>query len=51
MHIRVTMVLGVLGEEMRRYAEMAAFAAAADRLVGYITWNLASFAWVSFQVQ
>ena len=47
-HIRVTMMLGVLGEEMRRYAEMAAFAAAAIGS-GYITWNLASFAWVSFR--
>lgn len=47
-HIRVTMVLGVLGEGMRRYAEIIAFTAAA--LGGaYMTWHLASFAWVSFQ--
>jgi len=47
-HIRVTMVLGALGEDTRRYAEMLAFAAAAIA-VGYIAFNLASFAWVSFQ--
>jgi TRAP-type C4-dicarboxylate transport system permease small subunit len=47
-HIRVTMMLGVLGEGIRRYVEMIAFAAAAVG-AGYITWNLASFAWVSFR--
>lgn len=47
-HIRVTMVLGALREDARRYAEMLAFAAAA-MAVAYMTWNLASFAWVSFQ--
>jgi TRAP-type C4-dicarboxylate transport system permease small subunit len=47
-HIRVTMVLGALREDMRRYAEMAAFAATAVA-VAYMTWNLANFAWVSFQ--
>jgi TRAP-type C4-dicarboxylate transport system permease small subunit len=47
-HIRVTMVLGALGEGMRHYAEVVAFAAAAIG-VAYMTWNLASFAWVSFQ--
>jgi TRAP-type C4-dicarboxylate transport system permease small subunit len=47
-HIRVTMVFGALGEDMRRYAEIVAFAAAATA-VAYMTWNLVSFAWVSFQ--
>lgn len=47
-HIRVTMLLGALGERMRHYAEILAFAAAAVG-VAYMTWNLASFAWVSFQ--
>jgi TRAP-type C4-dicarboxylate transport system permease small subunit len=47
-HIRVTMLFGALSEGMRRYAEMVAFAAAAAG-VAYMTWNLASFAWVSFQ--
>jgi TRAP-type C4-dicarboxylate transport system permease small subunit len=47
-HIRVTMVLGALSEGMRHYAEIIAFAATAAG-VAYMTWNLASFAWVSFQ--
>jgi TRAP-type C4-dicarboxylate transport system permease small subunit len=47
-HIRVTMVLGALREDMRRYAEMVAFAVTAIA-VAYMTWNLASFAWVSFR--
>lgn len=47
-HIRVTMLLGAFREDIRRYAEMAAFAVAAVA-VAYMTWNLASFAWVSFQ--
>jgi TRAP-type C4-dicarboxylate transport system permease small subunit len=47
-HIRVTMVLGALSETARRYAEIWAFAFGAVASV-YMTWNLASFAWVSFQ--
>jgi len=46
-HIRVTMVLGALSEGARRYVEIWAFAFAAVAS-GYMTWNLASFAWVSF---
>jgi TRAP-type C4-dicarboxylate transport system permease small subunit len=47
-HIRVTMVLGLLGERARRVVEIWAFGAAA-LAAGYMTENLASFAWVSFQ--
>jgi TRAP-type C4-dicarboxylate transport system permease small subunit len=47
-HIRVTMLLNTLREDIRRYAEMMAFAGTAVA-VAYMTWNLASFAWVSFQ--
>lgn len=47
-HIRVTMVLGALREGARRYAEIWAFGFAAAASA-YMTWNLASFAWVSFQ--
>ena len=47
-HIRVTMVLGAFREDIRRYAEMAAFAVATIA-VAYMAWNLASFAWVSFR--
>jgi TRAP-type C4-dicarboxylate transport system permease small subunit len=46
-HIRVTMVLGAFGEHVRRYIEMWAFGFAAAA-AGYLTWNLANFAWVSF---
>ena len=47
-HIRVTMVLGFMSERMRRFAELWAFGFAAAA-AGYMTWNLVSFAWVSFQ--
>jgi TRAP-type C4-dicarboxylate transport system permease small subunit len=47
-HIRVTMVLSAFSESTRRYAEMLAFALGAAG-AGYMTWNLTSFAWVSFQ--
>lgn len=47
-HIRVTMLLGALGERARRYAEMLAFALGAAG-AAYMTWNLTSFAWVSFR--
>jgi TRAP-type C4-dicarboxylate transport system permease small subunit len=46
-HIRVTMVLGVLGEGARRYVEIWAFAFGMAASA-YMTWNLASFAWVSY---
>src|SRR5664280_1760580 len=47
-HIRVTMVLGMLGEHARRFAEVWAFGAA-TAAAGYLTWNLASFAYVSLR--
>lgn len=47
-HIRVTMMLGMLGERARRVAEVWAFGAAAAA-AGYMTYNLASFAWVSLR--
>ncbi|HVZ50573.1 MAG TPA: TRAP transporter small permease [Pseudolabrys sp.] len=47
-HIRVTMLLSALGEGARRYVEIWAFGFGAAASA-YMTWNLASFAWVSFQ--
>ncbi len=47
-HIRVTMLLGFMSERMRRFAEIWAFGFAAAA-AGYMTGNLANFAWVSFQ--
>jgi TRAP-type C4-dicarboxylate transport system permease small subunit len=47
-HIRVTMLLGALGEGTRRAVEIWAFAFAAAAS-GYMTWQLANFAWVSFR--
>jgi TRAP-type C4-dicarboxylate transport system permease small subunit len=47
-HIRVTMLLGALSEGARRIVEIWAFGFAAFA-AGYMTWNLASFAWVSFR--
>jgi TRAP-type C4-dicarboxylate transport system permease small subunit len=47
-HIRVTMVLGALGEGARRYLEIWAFGFGAAASA-YMTWNLTSFAWVSYQ--
>jgi TRAP-type C4-dicarboxylate transport system permease small subunit len=46
-HIRVTMVLGALSEEKRRYVEIWAFGAS-TLAAAYLTWHLANFAWVSF---
>ncbi len=46
-HIRVTMALGVLNEQTRRAAEFFAFSVAA-LAAGYIAWNLARFAYVSY---
>lgn len=45
-HIRVTMLLHALGP-VRRFAELWAFAAATVG-AGYMTWQLGSFAYVSF---
>ena len=47
-HIRVTMLLGGVSEGARRLIEIWAFGFAAFAS-GYMTWNLASFAWVSFR--
>ena len=47
-HIRVTMVLGVLGERARRLLETWAFALTTG-VAGYMTWQIASFAFVSYQ--
>ncbi len=47
-HIRVTMLLGALSENARRIVEIWAFGFATFA-AAYITWNLASFAWVSFR--
>jgi TRAP-type C4-dicarboxylate transport system permease small subunit len=47
-HIRVTMVLSSLGEGARYYAELWAFGFTA-LAAGYLTWQFANFAWVSFR--
>jgi TRAP-type C4-dicarboxylate transport system permease small subunit len=47
-HIRVTMLLGLLGERARWFAEIWAFGAAAA-VAGYMTWHLANFAYVSLR--
>lgn len=47
-HIRVTMVLAMLGEHTRRYVEIFAFAFAAAAS-SYMSWQLVHFAWVSFR--
>jgi TRAP-type C4-dicarboxylate transport system permease small subunit len=47
-HIRVTMVLGMLGERARRFLEIWAFGCAAAAS-GYMTYHLASFALVSLR--
>jgi TRAP-type mannitol/chloroaromatic compound transport system permease small subunit len=47
-HIRVTMLLGALSEWARRLLELWAFAFAAV-VSAYMTWQLASFALVSYQ--
>ena len=47
-HIRVTMLLGLLGERARRFAEIWAFGAAAA-VAGYMTWHLANFVYVSLR--
>lgn len=47
-HIRVTLILGALGERVRRYVELWAFGFAAA-CAGYMTGHLANFAWVSFR--
>ncbi len=47
-HIRVTMVLGFMSERMRRVAEVWAFGFAATA-AGYMTWQFASFAYVSLR--
>jgi TRAP-type C4-dicarboxylate transport system permease small subunit len=47
-HIRVTMALAVLNEPLRRIAELFAFGLAAIA-AGYMTWNFASFAVVSWR--
>ena len=46
-HIRVTMVLQAFSEQARRPAEICAFGIAV-LISGYMTWQLAKFAWVSF---
>jgi TRAP-type C4-dicarboxylate transport system permease small subunit len=46
-HIRVTMLLSSVPERLRHLLEIWAFVAAAAASA-YMTWNLASFAWVSF---
>jgi TRAP-type C4-dicarboxylate transport system permease small subunit len=46
-HIRVTMLLHALSESGRRIAEICAFGMALV-VSGYMTWQLAKFAWVSF---
>jgi len=46
-HIRVTMLLGALGESARHFAEIWAFGFAAA-IAGYMTWHLANFAFVSW---
>ena len=47
-HIRVTMLLGAVGEDRRHYIEIWAFGFAAAA-AAYITWNLAYFSWISFK--
>ncbi len=47
-HIRVTMVLGMFSERVRRYVEIWAFGFAAAAC-GYGTYQLVNFAWVSFR--
>ncbi len=47
-HIRVTMVLGMLGERARRFLEIWAFGCAAAAS-GYMTYHLANFALVSLR--
>jgi TRAP-type C4-dicarboxylate transport system permease small subunit len=47
-HIRVTMVLGALGQGGRRIAEVWAFGCAAV-VSGYVTWHLANYALVSLR--
>jgi TRAP-type C4-dicarboxylate transport system permease small subunit len=47
-HIRVTMVLSSLGEAARYYLELWAFGFTAFA-AGYMTWQFANFAWVSFR--
>jgi TRAP-type C4-dicarboxylate transport system permease small subunit len=46
-HVRVTMALHTLGENTRRFAEGWAFGVGM-LASGYMTWQLAKFAWVSF---
>lgn len=48
LHIRVTMALAALGERTRHVVELWAFGAAAAFCV-YMTYHIASFAWVSYQ--
>ncbi len=47
-HIRVTMVLSAVGEGVRHYFEIWAFAFG-TLVAGYVSWNLINFAWVSFK--
>ena len=47
-HIRVTMALNVLSENMRRVAELFAFALATIA-AAYMTWHFVNFAYVSFR--
>ncbi len=47
-HIRVTMVLGALGERARHFAEIWAFGCAAA-VSGYVTWQFANYALVSLR--
>jgi len=47
-HIRVTMLLGALGERARHVAEIWAFGFAAA-VAAYVTWQLANFAYVSLR--
>jgi TRAP-type C4-dicarboxylate transport system permease small subunit len=47
-HIRVTLVLSAFSERARRVIEIWAFGFAAVAS-GYMSWNLLSFAWVSFK--
>lgn len=47
-HIRVTMALNAFGERTRQFVEIWAFGFSAAAS-GYMTYNLASFAWVSLR--
>lgn len=47
-HIRVTLFLAFMSERARRYAEVLAFGFAAAAC-GYMTYQLANFAWVSLR--